>query len=246
MEEVHAATATSRRPLRRRYPWLVPGGLLLILTLLTINVLTDGPLIAADRWIRKVVQAQATSATWKWLGDADYSPAMLLVRIGGFHIAISVLVLAAVVVAARRRTLRPLFTAGVGVTLLLGIVIPAKILIGRVHPGHGSLAPGSLGAFPSGHTTTACVCYVLAVLLLVPDPPARIRRVALAAVSLLGFLVGAALVWCDFHWFTDVVAGWALAALIVQLTVRLTRKKASPDGSRLEQPAESRASPVAR
>jgi Family of unknown function (DUF5682)/PAP2 superfamily len=38
--------------------------------------------------------------------------------------------------------------------------------------------------------------------------------VAVAAATIC-FLVGAALVWCDYHWLTDVAAGWALAALIV-------------------------------
>jgi len=46
----------------------------------------------------------------------------------------------------------------------------------------------------------------------------------------LCFLVGLALVWCDFHWFTDVVAGWALAALIVMAALRLARP-AGRDGN---------------
>jgi undecaprenyl-diphosphatase len=80
-----------------------------------------------------------------------------------------------------------------------------------------------MGVFPSGHTTTAGVCLALAVLLLAPDLPARARRAAVAVMAALCFLVGAALVWCDFHWFTDVVAGWALTALIVMAVVRLAR-----------------------
>jgi membrane-associated phospholipid phosphatase len=34
-------------------------------------------------------------------------------------------------------------------------------------------------------------------------------------------LVGAALIWCDYHWTTDVLAGWALSALIVWLALRV-------------------------
>ena len=77
--------------------------------------------------------------------------------------------------------------------------------------------------FPSGHTTTAAVCFALAVLLLAPDLPPRIRRAAVAAMAVLCFLVGMGLIWCDYHWFTDVVAGWALAALIVMAALRLMR-----------------------
>jgi membrane-associated phospholipid phosphatase len=47
--------------------------------------------------------------------------------------------------------------------------------------------------------------------------PPRIRRVALTGLAVLWLLVGAALVRCDYHWFTDVAAGWALAAIIVQV-----------------------------
>jgi hypothetical protein len=37
----------------------------------------------------------------------------------------------------------------------------------------------------------------------------------------LCFLVGVALIWCDYHWFTDVAAGWALTPLIVMASLRL-------------------------
>jgi undecaprenyl-diphosphatase len=37
------------------------------------------------------------------------------------------------------------------------------------------------------------------------------------------FLVGVALIWCNYHWFTDVVAGWALAAIIVQVCLVIAR-----------------------
>jgi len=43
------------------------------------------------------------------------------------------------------------------------------------------------------------------------------------AMLLCFLLVGFALVWQNLHWFTDVVAGWALAAIIIQATLRLTR-----------------------
>ena len=42
------------------------------------------------------------------------------------------------------------------------------------------------------------------------------RRIMITAV-------GAALVWCDYHWFTDVVAGWALSALLIELTLGINR-----------------------
>ncbi len=223
MDDSRAAAAAPFRAARRRPAWLVPGGLLLVLVLLTVNVLADGPLVAVDRRIRAAVQAQAASATWRWVGDSWHAPARLLVELGNNQVAVPVLALSALIVAARHRSLRPLLAAAAGVALLLATVIPAKILIARPGPSQPVIAPGSMGVFPSGHTTTAGVCLALAVLLLAPELPARIRRAAVAAMAALCFLVGMALIWCDFHWFTDVVAGWALAALIVKAALRLTR-----------------------
>ena len=205
----------------------MPSGLLLILAVLTVDVLAGGPLADADRWVRAAVQARAHSATWRWVGDSWHAPARLLVELGNNQVAVPVLALSTLIVAVRHRSLRPLLAAAAGVVLLLVTVIPAKILIGRSGPGQPAVVPGHLGVFPSGHTTTAGVCLALAVLLLAPDLPPRIRRAAVAAMAALCFLVGVALIWRDFHWFTDVVAGWALAALIVLAVLRLARPGAA-------------------
>jgi undecaprenyl-diphosphatase len=218
-----ADTGPARWRLPSRPAWLVPGGLLLILALLTVNVLAHGPLIGVDERIRTAVQAQATSPAWRWLSDRWYSPAQLLVDLGNYQVAVPVLAACALFAAARERTLRPLLAAVAGVVLLLTTVTAGKKLIDRTGPGLTTLGAGGLGVFPSGHTTTATVCLGLAVALLLPGLPARAGRVAVAAVAVACLLVGAALVWCDYHWFTDVLAGWALAGLIIQAAVMLSR-----------------------
>jgi membrane-associated phospholipid phosphatase len=210
-------------PPATRSPWLVPGGLVLILVVLTVNVLADGPLVGTDQRIRAAVQARAASATWRWLRDSWHAPARLIVDCGNYPEAVAVLAACAVVVAARHRTLRPLLAGFAAVVLLLATVIPAKILIGRTGPGLDSVGSGGLGVFPSGHAATAAVCWGVAVMLLLPDLPAWAGRAALAAVAGLCLLVGVALVWCDYHWATDVVAGWALAGLIAVAAVRVAR-----------------------
>jgi len=208
----------------RRWPWLVPGGLLLILVLLTVNVLADGPLVGADQRIRAAVEARATSASWRWLSVGWHAPGQLIADLGNYQVSVPILAACALIVAARQHTLRPLVAAFAGVVLLLATVTPAKILIGRTGPGLTTLGSGGLGVFPSGHTTTASVCLGVAVMLLLPDLPARIRGVVVAAVAAVCFLVGVALVWCDYHWFTDVVAGWDLAGLIIPASLRLSQR----------------------
>jgi membrane-associated phospholipid phosphatase len=221
MDESRAARAATF-PTRRGMPWLVPGGLLLVLALLTLNVLADGPLVGVDRRIRQATAAQANSATWHWVGGGSHAPAQLLVQLGNNQVAVPVLVLCALIVAVRHRSVRPLVAAVAGLALLLATVIPAKILIARAGPGLPPVTPGAMGVFPSGHTATSSVCLGLGVLLLAPGLANRARRAAVAAMAALCFLVGAALIWCDYHWFTDVVAGWALAALIVMAALRIT------------------------
>jgi undecaprenyl-diphosphatase len=241
MSEAQPATAPPRRTWRQRYPWLVPGGLLLLLTLLTVNVLADGPLIPVDKRIHKVIHHTANSPDWRWLKAGPATPARILVDLGNIRFAFPILLVIAGYAAFRRHSLRPLMSALIGMALILAIVVPVKILVRRPNPGYEQLRPHELlGAFPSGHTTTACVCYILAALLVVPDPQSHRRRIALRAAAVLSVLVGMAMMWCNLHWFTDVVAGFALAGLIVPFTVWLTCRHRNPQRPGRPPPDESR------
>ena len=224
------APAPPRRPATWPYSRLISGALLLILVVLTVDVLVHGPLTALDERIRAGVLARADSPAWRWLSDTPHSLAPLLTDLGMNTVAVPVLAAVAVALAVRRRTLRPVLIAATGVVLLLGAVLPAKVIIGRPGPGLPAVLPGQLGVFPSGHTSTACICFSLAVLMLVAGQPARTRYLALAGLAVLWLGVGVALVWCDYHWFTDVVAGWALSALVIQLTFWVNRAGRPLDG----------------
>lgn len=241
MDEARAVTATARLPLRRRYPWLIPGSLLLLLTLLTINVLADGPLIPVDRRIHKVVHHTANSPDWRWLKNGPATPARILIDLGNVRFAFPILLAIAGYVAFRRRSLRPLLTAVTGIVLILAIVVPVKILVGRPNPGYKRLPPHHLlGAFPSGHTTTACVCYVLAVLIVAPTAGGRARRIWLGVAMVASVLIGMAMIWCNLHWFTDVIAGFALSGLIIPFTLWLTCRDGHPGGPARPPPGPSR------
>jgi membrane-associated phospholipid phosphatase len=215
MDETHAPPAAANRALSRRLPWLLAGVLAAILVFLTVSVLAHSRVLDVDVWIRGAVQARAHSAGFRWLEAGRYAPVSLLVDLGNNQVAVPVLGLSALIAGIRDRSVRPPLAAVVAVVLLLGIVIPAKILIARSGPGLPPVAHGAMGVFPSGHSATSSVCLGLAALLLARGLPGWARRAMLAGVAVLCSLVGAALVWGDYHWFTDVVGGWALAALIV-------------------------------
>ena len=229
-QEVARPPAPPGRGPARLRPWLVTGGLLVALAVLTGNVLAHGPLVSLDQHIRDAVQARAAAPRWHWLGASPHAPAQLITDLGRTYVAVPLLALTVVVLAVRRHTIRPVAAAAIGVALLVATVIPAKILIGRPGPGLTTVGAHGLGMFPSGHTTTACVCFSLAVLLIVAGWPGRARWLALAGLATLWLLVGAALVWCDYHWFTDVAAGWALSALIVELAWWAARERRAAPG----------------
>jgi membrane-associated phospholipid phosphatase len=230
MDETHAPPAAAYRDGRRRSPWLVPGVLAAILVFLTVSVLAHSPVLHVDEWIRGAVQARAHSPRFRWLEAGRYAPVYLLVDLGNNQVAVPVLGLSALIAGIRDRSVRPPLAAMVAVGLLLGIVIPAKILIARAGPGLPPVAHGSMGVFPSGHTATSSVCLGLAALLLVRGLPGPARRTTLTGMAVLCFLVGVALIWGDYHWFTDVVGGWALAALIVMAALRVTGLGGNPGG----------------
>ena len=222
MDDARTTAADWHRLPRWRSRWLLPGIPVAVLAVLTVNVLANGPLVGVDQRIHAYVWTQSALPGWQWLTAARYSPAALIIDAADPHVAISLLAVIALAVSARRRSLHPLLTAAIAVILLVATVIPAKILIGRPSPGQLRLHPGARGAFPSGHTTSATVCYILAALLVAPLLPAAARRVGLVILPAWCLLVGTALVWDNYHWTTDVIGGWALAAILLPLTLWLT------------------------
>ena len=173
------APATPRRRPTRPSSRLIAGGLLLILAILTVNVLLHGPLTGLDERIRggragpggfaRVALARATARTA--LAPAAH-------RSGHAPVAVPVLAAVALALAIRRHTIRPLLVALTGVVLLTGTVIPAKIIIGRPGPACPRSSPASSASSHPGHTSTACICFSLAVLMLVAGQPARVRYLA--------------------------------------------------------------------
>ena len=156
MDEAGQTTQAVTRPpappgrgATRLRPWLVTGGLLVVLAFLTGNVLANGPLVGLDQHIREDVQARAHAAAWRWLAGSPHAPAQLITDLGRGYVAVPVLAVIAVVLAVRRHTIRPVAAAAIGVALLLATVIPAKILIARPGPGQTTVgANGQLGLLP--------------------------------------------------------------------------------------------------
>ena len=76
-------------------------------------------------------------------------------------------------------------------------------------------------SFPSGHATMSMVCFLGAALVLTSvDGPARVRKAVIILAVVMSMFVGISRVLLGVHWPTDIIAGWLLGALWVDMVYR--------------------------
>ena len=132
-------------------------------------------------------------------------------------------------------------------TLAVGVLVGPWLhgVIGAVTIGLASLGNGALKdliararpdllepiveergfSFPSGHSALGMVAWgIFGVLVWRSRLPVGVRRLIVAAMAALIFLIGLSRVWLGVHYPTDVLAGWTAGAVIVLLFARLTRR----------------------
>lgn len=194
-----------------------PTVLLLVLAVLTEQVATHGPLLAVDRWVRHTTLHLVAENPCTWLNTlADY-----WTDFGSSAVAGPSLVLGTLTAAVRARSWKPLPASLLAAAALFATVIPGKILVGRPGPEGAPMSPGEWGWFPSGHTSTSGVCLGTAAWLLgLTLASGRLRRLLHGVTAFVCFGVGITLIWCNYHWFLDVVAGWSLTGVILWCLVR--------------------------
>ena len=152
--------------------------------------------------------------------------AKVVTTFGTSPVAYTFVVVAGVLAARTRHRWWP-FAFAVGV-LLSGQLVRLLLNrgIGRARPPRDLWLMHAGGySFPSGHTTTATLAYVVVAALLVLRWPKR-RIVIFAAAGVCAIAVGLSRVYLGVHWPTDVLGGWLLAATwlaLCALTYRVFR-----------------------
>ena len=108
-----------------------------------------------------------------------------------------------------------------------GLTVVLKLVFARHRPPVDLLADEALStySFPSGHSfNTAVFAGALAGFVLFSPASRRSKAVAAAGAGAVATAVGLSRVYLAHHWFTDVLAGWALAAAWLCLVALVVRR----------------------
>ncbi|GAA4558434.1 membrane protein [Streptomyces violaceochromogenes] len=199
----------------------------LLFTLITWQVVADGPLVRLDERLSRV------------LVNPDRC-SELLADLGNVQVAVPVLAVALGYVAVRHRRAGtdrwwlPVAAAALLMALVPALVVPLKELTDR--PGTPAVPPGT-GYYPSGHTATAVVAYGGATLLLLPwlrTALARRALVTLCVALVLG--AGYGVVRRGYHWPLDVVGSWCLCSVLLTSLWLSVRAATAPGRSQPPEP----------
>ncbi|MGN7797659.1 phosphatase PAP2 family protein [Leifsonia sp. 22587] len=135
-------------------------------------------------------------------------------------------VTAILILALRRRSWTPVLLIGAAGIGSLLITIAGKDLVGRHRPPLADAVPPYeySPSFPSGHTLNAVVVIgIIAYLLVLRRHTAHARVLLICAAAVYAFTVGLSRIYLGHHWFTDVLAAWALGAAWLALIITAHR-----------------------
>lgn len=204
---------------RRLLGGAAAAGLVALLTFLV--VLPDGAApTALDEWVHQV--------TTDWTAHAPWA-VDLAALIGRITDVVPASVLAGVVtvnLAVRRQWTLALFLVLSAVVATV-IVEMLKRRVGRIRPESAEEFGATMDrSFPSGHAASGVYIFgaiaILVVLFALRDGNSR-RYWAGRALFVFGIVIGCSRIVLGVHWTTDVLAGWALASLVVLLAAVLLR-----------------------
>ncbi|MEU1981325.1 phosphatase PAP2 family protein [Nocardia sp. NPDC019395] len=170
---------------------------------------------------------------YEWVLDRREEPftttATVITHAGGSLMMWVLALLACGLLAWRRETGDLALVAGVGLSSAV-LVRVFKHLVGRPRPPVGDrLVEVGEPAFPSGHSAgAAAVVGVLAVLFYLRSRHRIAARICGVCAVLFVTSVGLSRIYLGVHWTTDVLAGWALGALLVVLGVLIRRRLGGP------------------
>ena len=188
----------------------------------TQQVITNGPLIALDAKIANAKRINFPS----WV-DFIF---MRIDNLGLRGLTATALLIAALYIARRFKTWRPLNLAILSLIALNLTVGFAKLLIGRTKPqlNVDLIYAGGL-SYPSGHASNAILTWgVLAYLIYRYAHVDRYRgRLASTGVALISLSVCIVSLFRNTHWLSDLVGGLFIGAALLVMVIAVDRFVAS-------------------
>lgn len=207
---------TRRAQMVRAFRW--SAALFTGFLLITHQVIINGPLIEIDKWIHDLERPEFRGVSGFIIRRLD--------DLGLRGVTATALLLAALYIALRFKTWRPLNLAILSVISLNIVVGFFKFWLGRTKPkvGIDLLHFGGM-SYPSGHASNALLTWgVLAYLIYryahVDRYRGRLASVGVAAISLTVCTVSLIR---DTHWFSDLLGGLFIGAALLVLIIAIDR-----------------------
>ena len=205
-----------RKQMDRALRWslLLFTGFLLV----TQQVLTFGPLVEYDKKINSDPKPQFEGFAGFLLRRLD--------DLGLRGLTATVLILAALFIAYKFKTWRPLNLAFLSLILLNLVVGTFKLVLGRTKPrdGFDLLHAGGM-SYPSGHASNAVLSWgILAYLIYRYAKVDRYQgRLASAGVALISLTVCVVSLIRHTHWFSDLLGGLFIGSALLVAVIAVDR-----------------------
>jgi undecaprenyl-diphosphatase len=175
--------------------------------------------------------------------DLGVDIAKIVTQLGNPSVVFALVAIAVVLLAWRRRPYE-LFVLLIGTVLVYAGVHITKAAVDRPRPS-GSLVEATSASYPSGHAAYATIYVVLGIIAARVLPGLASKAALVTGTVVLAFVIGASRVYLGVHYYSDVIAGWALGAFvfgtcaIVALVVSYVRQndRETPPARPQRQPA---------
>lgn len=158
--------------------------------------------------------------------------------IGEVPVLTALTVVVAAVLWIRTRRWQPAALLAAGMAGAATLTYTLKVLIGRHRPD-SSVVVGTVSngfSFPSGHTLSSAVFFLLLAAILWYSSASLTTKIAGTVVAVvLSLAIGLSRVYLGYHWATDVLAGWTMAltwlCLIATVVHIIGRRRPASDSS---------------
>ncbi|RIU90669.1 phosphatase PAP2 family protein [Oceanobacillus picturae] len=203
---------------KKNYLLLVLLVAVVVMIGLWITKILNGTLPYMDQWTRDPVEGLAVDSQF-------YTVFRWITELGSSHFVIPLVVIMAVILYWKYRTILPVLVFAGGTWGAHVINVWIKHVVQRERPSILVAANAEGYSFPSGHAMISMVCYGLLayfIVQLVKKPKAK--KLIQGGLAFLILLIGISRYVINVHYLTDVMAGFILGYLWVLVMIFLYEK----------------------